>query len=673
MKMHNEKTASLPLSRNDSAGYKHVARIIHGIVVAIVACLSFILFRWVYAASIAVVGSWSQAPSVPSTASTTHGAGAFDWESITPSRELTYVPCDSGYQCARLLLPMDWTAPEERQWDHTVAIAVMKLPANVSTITDPRYGGEIYVNPGGPGASAISFLKHRSGYLDEILNTESRVFDLVAFDPRGIVHSTPRFSCFQEGNVQGRGVLAMTEGAYGWSDEALPAVWARGEAFNRMCDPGNETTDQALIKSHISTASVARDLLGIVEKAGELRVARLQEELASSDQIEMRLDSEHLSRLAYRPGQEKLQYWGFSYGTTLGGYFASMFPDRIERMVLDGNADLDDWATGRWTGFLNNSDASFRTLYGACFAAGKDKCALFHPDGPDAIEYDVLSTLEQLKTSPIPVWEEGMRYPEVLTYEKVIETLFMATYAPYARFPPLAEGLASMKHRHNMSISSIRGFLPSQGVRCSNDSCGSIDCAEEDSGAWYHEFNVAVSCSDTDTSLRNRTFSQFREWAHFLQTQSKLFGGFFASDSTMSCHEWSAPPKYRFDGPFGGRTHHPLMFVANKLDPVSPVDNAEKMAEVFDGAVILSTNAGGHCSPSAPSVCTALHIREYFVTGKLPAPGTVCEVDYPLFEEPLQSRDSEGKKGSLLSAIQAAAKSDMIPNRLLARYKIPSL
>ena len=36
----------------------------------------------------------------------------------------------------------------------------------------------------------------------------------------------------------------------------------------------------------------------------------------------------------------------FSYGTVLGITFASMCPDNIERMILDGVADTEAWYIG---------------------------------------------------------------------------------------------------------------------------------------------------------------------------------------------------------------------------------------------------------------------------------------------------------------------------------------
>lgn len=72
----------------------------------------------------------------------------FAWDLVPPSRDLEYEPCYRGrLLCARLLLPMDPHADPGHLWDHAVAIAMVKLPANVSVL-DARYGGEIYFNPG---------------------------------------------------------------------------------------------------------------------------------------------------------------------------------------------------------------------------------------------------------------------------------------------------------------------------------------------------------------------------------------------------------------------------------------------------------------------------------------------------------------------------------------------
>ncbi|MFZ8420372.1 alpha/beta fold hydrolase, partial [Staphylococcus aureus] len=38
-------------------------------------------------------------------------------------------------------------------------------------------------------------------------------------------------------------------------------------------------------------------------------------------------------------GDPKLNYLGFSYGTLLGATYAGLFPERVNRMVLDGGID----------------------------------------------------------------------------------------------------------------------------------------------------------------------------------------------------------------------------------------------------------------------------------------------------------------------------------------------
>lgn len=76
-------------------------------------------------------------------------------------------------------------------------------------------------------------------------------------------------------------------------------AYSRAAAVSGLCETAMNETD---IMRHLSTEYSARDLLELVEQTG----------------------------------WSKLRYWGFSYGTILGGVFASMFPDRVERLVSDG-------------------------------------------------------------------------------------------------------------------------------------------------------------------------------------------------------------------------------------------------------------------------------------------------------------------------------------------------
>ena len=95
----------------------------------------------------------------------------------------------------------------------------------------------------------------------------------------------------------------------------------------------------------------------------------------------------------------------------------------------------------------------------------------------------------------------------------------------------------------------------------------------------------------------------------------------------MNCIHHGTPAVHRFTGPFKAKTSHPLLFVGNTADPVTPGRYAQQMAAGFEGAVALMQDSGGHCSDSAFSYCTTGYIKQYFQTGELPPANTTCGVD----------------------------------------------
>jgi len=219
----------------------------------------------------------------------------WEWGAIEPSRDLRWHSCyDDTYDCARLDLPMDWIDPTE---DERVILAVIRLRA---TETGDNYRGPVIFNPGGPGGSGVYAMKDRGAHLQSIIG---RNHDLISFDPRGIGASLPRIRCWDRPE-QSRLWELQDVGVVDAHPGVVYDVYARAVAFSQTCEA--HMADKSNILRHVGTATHARDMLEIVNKLG----------------------------------YEKLKYWGFSYGTLLGGVFAAMYPDKVERLVSDGESSI---------------------------------------------------------------------------------------------------------------------------------------------------------------------------------------------------------------------------------------------------------------------------------------------------------------------------------------------
>ena len=125
-------------------------------------------------------------PPATATAPSTLGTGSaavpeLDWGSCAAEGEGL-----EAFQCATAVVPLDYDKPKGRQ----IILALARLPAS-----DPgRKIGSLFLNPGGPGGSGVDFLFGAGPFLysDEV---RAR-FDLVGFDPRGIIRSTP-LRCYE--------------------------------------------------------------------------------------------------------------------------------------------------------------------------------------------------------------------------------------------------------------------------------------------------------------------------------------------------------------------------------------------------------------------------------------------------------------------------------------------
>ena len=272
-------------------------------------------------------------------------------------------------QCADATVPLDWEEPG----GGTITIALRRVPASSGSPV-----GSLLVNPGGPGRSAIDTV---SFFRQVVSRDVLAAYDMVAFDPRGVQHSSP-VTCVDPPELD-----AITAWVPDWStDEGMAEAIARNGEFGEAC---LERTGPLL--GHVDTASAARDM-------DVLRAAL---------------------------GDEALTYLGFSYGTDLGATYAALFPERVGRLVLDGALDptLDSGqiAAGQAAGF----ESALRAYVTDCQAGAQ--CPL---DG-DADEglAQIGEMFDRIRANPLPT-TDGRELTVSLAFSGVAAPLYTQSSWP---------------------------------------------------------------------------------------------------------------------------------------------------------------------------------------------------------------------------------------------------
>ncbi|KAK7427311.1 hypothetical protein QQZ08_006248 [Neonectria magnoliae] len=564
----------------------------------------------------------------------------FRWEDITPQTSLRFVPCFSSFQCARLSVPLNWnSATASGESDLRAAIAIIKLPAKVP-VTDPRYGGPVVLNPGGPGESGVYQVltdgKNVQSILDEpapaVLDTNEsttlggKYFDILSFDPRGVNNTTPSLQCFADSFDQRAWLIGLPDYGLLWHSESITGMeWARAAALGASCSYGEDETG---ILQHSNTAQTVEDMVQIIEvhgewRATEARILQVTNQQSTADVIQ---------RTAYKPGQEMMQYWGMSYGTLIGATFAAMYPDRVGRMVIDGVVDPADHYAGNWLTQLQDSDKIISKFCEYCFQAGPVKCALYTGSSPADVEARLTTILLFLKENPIPVAPSHTSSrgssPAFVTYGDAHLALLSGMYFPFAVAEDFFDLLVSLESRNTSSPALLR-IIATKQATLNKAGCQPKAPSLDDKVPYVSGFGSfqAISCMDSGNRVE-LTRESFNQYLAVAQSQSRWISPSWARNK-MACLGYSAQPAWShgltFEKQEWENTSHPLLIVGNTHDTVTPLRNAHRVSTLFPGSVVLQQDSQGHCSHSTPSLCTAKRIRHYFQTGELPPEGTVCE------------------------------------------------
>lgn len=473
---------------------------------------------------------------------------------------------------------MDWnnTEPENPR----VALAVIKLPAKVP-VTDPRYGGLLWVQIGGPGSSGVDFIvKHGKTYqmivdpqldpsVDDIdIHNSPKYYDILGMDPRGVNNTTPRYSCFPTAASRDIWILQSgAEGIIGSSDNAYDNVFERSKALSESCSKraasGENIEDE--LAYHMNTSPVVADMVEVLERHGQWREKRALARIAQSSEYYATVIKE---RTKWMKGEEKLQYWGLSYGTVLGANFATMQPHRIERAVIDGVADAEDFARGEWLTNLQDTDKIVTKFGEYCDRAGPKKCLLYTEGGTQAIRKKFEDTVDSLYKKPVGVPAIGSVAPDLITYSDVMWVIRQAFYGPVQFFPNLASLLNDLSNRNGTSFAITK--QASQHVLAPSKEC--LDAPPYAPGCRTPgaETQPAILCTDADFRTYGMSKADYKAYADTLRQQSRWFGDSWAH-IRMTCVGYNVKPKWRVPGPFSGQTAKPMLILNNILDPVTPL------------------------------------------------------------------------------------------------------
>ncbi|WP_149550857.1 alpha/beta hydrolase [Streptomyces marokkonensis] len=250
-------------------------------------------------AVVVVAGSLT---AVPAEAGTPRAAESF--HAAKPAWRKCGTDDHPTLQCASVEVPLDHSAPAGR----TITLALSRVPH-----TAKKYQGPLLVNPGGPGGSGLTLAGFVASSLPEKVAAQ---YDVIGFDPRGVGASEPALDCAPDhfGAVRPDSVPT--------SPEVEQANLRRAKSFAEAC--GRKYGD---LLPHIGTGAAVRDM----------------------DVIRQAL------------GAERINYFGYSYGTYLGTVYAKRFPDRVRRLVLDSVVD----PTEVWYDANLNQDHAFNDRHRA--------------------------------------------------------------------------------------------------------------------------------------------------------------------------------------------------------------------------------------------------------------------------------------------------------------------
>jgi hypothetical protein len=316
-----------------------------------------------------------------------------------------------------------------------------------------------------------------------------------------------------------------------------------------------------------------------------------------------------------------------------------MFSNRIDKMVLDGVLNMDQYYAGRELQQVTKSDDVWAGFFKGCMDAPESLCPLKrHATSAEGLQTKIEDLIKTIKYAPIPL---GPIMPtELVDYSTLKSMIFTGIYYP-AQWPILAGLLDGILTA--IATTYVENYSVLAGTFAESPGFPSYSGGEALQG---------IRCGET--AFRTDNVSDLEPALQEFKDESWIIGDSESTAVYMSCAAWRTKAKEIYSGGFDGvKTKNPILFVGSPFDPLTPLPSAKNMSSAFEGSALVQHDGYGHCSVSQPSLCTARAVGAYFKDGTLSEPGTVCKPSVPIF------RPADESLSTILAPLNGTSKKDI--------------
>jgi len=425
------------------------------------------------------------------------------------NQELKWQNCYGNFGCSTLLVPVDY----DKITGDIFHLKVIRFKA-----TDQRQKlGALIVNPGGPGASALDYAYNAENIVSATIREK---YDIVGFDQRGVGQSDP-IRCLTDKETDEMLAGPMIAD----TPENQRKMVENAKFFASKCKKvaGNKLT-------HLSTFESAKDM--------------------------------ELLRLAL--DEPKLNYLGKSYGTYLGTLYASLYPKKVGKMILDGAIDPS----------ISVEEQNLAQAKGFDRALGQFLAK--YKLNPNIIK----RLLSNAIADPIKTDSE-----RILTDSLAITGIASALYDDKTGWPKLDKSI-------NEAMSGNGTTL----LELSDNYSGRTKSGKYSS----NEYDIAVltNCLDWPSlktiSEIGSTFSRF-------QSSAPFFGKYLVYSHLVCNYLATSTNKNPLNSNF--IKTNSVLIIGTTRDPATPYEWAVALSKKLSGSILLSLHADGHTGQSRGFNC----------------------------------------------------------------------